>query len=78
MGLPYTEQSASTSQHSNIVQKLNHPLEEIRQRALKTLIQKLDLGFITVADLTVQLDLIKALLQVMGVRGNSGFQGFRK
>ena len=56
--------TGAVSSRSLLVRKLRHPLEEIRIRALKTLLQKLDLGFVTVADLAAQLELVKAVLQV--------------
>ena len=49
---------------STLTKKLSHPLEEIRCRAMKTLLQKLDLGFLSISDLRAQLELVRALLKV--------------
>ena len=49
---------------ASLAKKLSHPLKEIRCRALTTLLQKLDLGFVSIVDLGAKLDLVKALLQV--------------
>ena len=50
---------------TSIAKKLGHPLEEIRCRAFKTLLQKLDLGFVSIGDVGAQLDIVKACLQVL-------------
>ena len=49
---------------TGLAKKLCNPLEEIRVRSLKTILQKLDLGFVTVDDLGLQLDFVKACLNV--------------
>ena len=49
---------------ASMAKKLSHPLKEIRCRAFQTLLQKLDLGFVSIAELGAHLDLVKALLLV--------------
>ena len=49
---------------SSLAKKLSHPLEEIRIRSFKTVLQKLDLGFVSVTDLGLQLEFVKACLKV--------------
>lgn len=49
---------------SSLAKKLCHPLEEIRLRTFKTVLQKLDLGFVSVTDLGLQLEFVKACLKV--------------
>ena len=52
---------------SDLTKKLNHPLEEVRQRSARSLRSKLDAGFFALHDLALEPSLPLNLVHMLGL-----------
>ena len=57
---------------SDLTKKLNHPLEEVRQRSARSLRSKLDAGFFALHDLALEPSLPLNLVHMLGLPAEGG------